>query len=233
MWLVVSWIGISIFLGGTTLPDPPTYYHLLGAVVPIMLVSAVALDRALAVTDRWRPRFAGAPLFAALALLLTISAAQLNAVWLAVRRPPPTADGQTVFAANSGIMAARFIREHPGYRYYIVRSRMDITSDNPGFSFFTDDSDVSDLTTDIADALPVPPVEWATGVGFIVLPSRRAARDVITAAYPGGAAQEFTSRGNDTVWIYVIDADTVRRAYESAPSTARQATASVPEGPNG
>jgi len=226
-FLLLAWTGISIFLGSATLPNPPTFYHTLAAVVPIMLAGGVAVDRLLALTDGarllpWRlPVWLGAT--AALALA---SITNVQAVWIAIRRPPPK-DGHELYVANARILAARFIREHPDYRYYLVRSaiNVDATADNEIFHFFATDSDVSDISNDLADALPVPPPKSGSGVAFLVLPTRAADREVISRVYPTASVEElWYAPGDEFVSAYTVDAEAVRAAYE-----ARRRAAPRPE----
>ncbi len=216
-FLLLAWTVICIFLGCGTLPDTPTYYHMLAAVVPLMIASAVALERAVALTDRMRLVPTRALSWAlALAALALVTTTQLQAVWRAVERPPPT-DGLTVYTANARIMAARFIREHPEYRFYLVRSaaNVDATSDNEIFRFFAADSDVSDVSNDLTDVLPVPPVEPAAGAAFIVLPTRREDAKLISETYPSAKIEEIIAHPTERVWVYLVDAATVRNIYEA------------------
>ncbi len=212
-FLVLAWGVICIFLGSAVLPAPPTHYHFLAALVPIMLASGVALDRMLALTDGWRPRWWRLPAQAgALALLAAISAANLTAVWAAVRRPLGP-DGRSVFAAEGAVMAARYVREHPEYHHYLVRKREDVSALAGLFRFFASDSDLSDLTTKLEDTLPIAPVDPAPGAAFIVLPSRAEERAVIERVYPTARVEEIACLPPGTrVWVYLVDAATVRQA---------------------
>ena len=216
-FLLLAWTVICIFLGCTTLPDTPAFYHMLSAVIPIMIASAVPVDRGLALSDGARAVHGRALSWAlTVAVLAVVSATQLEAVWLAVRRPPP-ADGNTVYVANGPIMAGRFIREHPAYRFYLVRSavKADATSDNAIFHFFAADSDLSDVSTDLADVLPVPPVEPAIGAAFIVLPTRAGDAKFISEIYPTARVEEIIAHPNERVSVYLVEAPAVRAAYEA------------------
>ena len=62
------------------LPSPPTYYHFFVAIVFIMVIAAVPIDRLLAIGDRWRSRLARVPLqLAAAALVYFVATAPLSA----------------------------------------------------------------------------------------------------------------------------------------------------------
>ena len=215
--MLISTIGISIFLGSVLIPSPPTYYHFFVGIAFVAFASAVAVDRMLALTDRWQPRaWRVIPQAAAFGLLGLICAAHLSAVWSVVRRPPPATEGRTIFQTDAAVVAARFIREHPQYHHYIVRSRMERGCTDPLFLFFAADSDVSDLTTTLRDTLPVPPAESAAGESFIVMPGRRAERETITAVYPTAIAEEIPfAWGASSVWVYLVDAESARNAHEA------------------
>lgn len=213
-FLLLAWGFFCIFLGSAMLPGAPTSYHFLAAVVPVMLAAAVAVDRGLAPTDRW-PRAARAfPVAAAAGLLAVIGYTHLEAVWKTVRRPPNHADGSPRYDAQAPMVAGRYIAEHPDYRYYLVRTRLDQSSASAVFKFFVANSDMSDITTDLRKALPVPPVEPAKGASFIVLPSRKADADVIKEVYPNADLNVLHTAFGGDVQIYTIDARQVREAYQ-------------------
>jgi len=177
------------------------------------LAAAVAVDRSLALTDRWTPAARMLPLAAAAALLSVIGYGHLKAVWKTVRRPPAHADGTPRYDAEPAMVAARYIAEHPNYRYYLVRARIDQSSASPGFKFFVANSDMSDITTSLRKALPVPPVEPAVGASFIVLPRRQADTDVILEVYPKAELHVLHTVAGGDVQIYTVDARQIRGAY--------------------
>jgi len=218
MVVLVLWIVVSIFLGCAALPNPPTLYHYLVAIIPIMVTTAVALDRLLALTDRWPVVWRAVPAMAAVALLAVISAAQIDAFWQTVRRPVPGSDGQTVYHTVPITLVARFVSEHPDYRYFMVRGRTEGATGHPLLAFFAAHTDMSDVSTDVAEVLPVPPVEPAVGAAFIVLPGRSAQREAISTVYPGATITELRYT-NGSVWVYLVSASEVRKAYEASPPT--------------
>jgi hypothetical protein len=214
-FVLLLMIVTCIFAGSAMLQTPPTPYHFLAAVVAIMLVSAVALDRALAPLDRWsHPVCRLVPLLSATALLAAIGTSQVGAAWQGVRRLP-SKSGRPVFRADEAVIAARFVQQHPNYRHYLVRAREDASSTSPIFKFFASDSDVSDLTGRLEEVLPVPPVEPAVGASFIVLPRREADRDVLKSFYPNAREEEvqFGHHEVQSVWTYLVDAASVREAH--------------------
>jgi 4-amino-4-deoxy-L-arabinose transferase-like glycosyltransferase len=217
-FVLLAWTCLCIFMGSAMIVSPPTLYHILAAIVAVMLISAVGVDRALALAAR-QPRGRRLSAYAVVGVLLAVaSVEQLHGFWTAVRRPAPTADGHVVLQENARITAARYIREHPEYRYYLVRSAAepDTACTDVLYRFFTDDSDVSDLTAAVAPALPVPPVEPAAGVAFIVFPRRAAERDAIAAMYPSAHAEElFYTDGPAPLWVYRVDAQAIRDVYNS------------------
>ena len=226
-FVVLATIGMSIFLGSVLLPTPPSYYHYFVAMVFVAFISAVACDRLLALTDSWswKPRLVCAPLAAG--VLIAICFSHIDTVWRFVRRTLPGEAGGSVYSANSDMIAARFIRKHPGYRHYLVRSPKDDTCRSSIFLFASADSDFSDLTTDLVDTLPVPPAEPAADVSILILSSRRAERDVVTSFYPNAVHSEArTKGGRDRIWFYVVDAETIRRVYAAhQPRDDEEATA--------
>lgn len=229
-FLLLAWGFSCIFFGSVLLPGAPTSYHFLAAVVPVMLAAAVAVDRALAPTDRW-PRSARAiPLAAAAALLAVIGSMHLEAVWKTVRRPPNHADGSPRYDAQAPMVAGRYIAAHPDYRYYLVRTRIDQSSASAVFKFFVARSDMSDITTNLRKALPVPPVEPAIGAAFIVLPSRKADADVVSEFYPGAELHILHTAFGGDVRIYTIDARQVREAYGAGDGAGDRGTDGPPAG---
>ena len=177
-FFVLSWIIVGIFLAVATLPDPPSYYHLLVAVVPVLLVCAVAVDRFLAFTDSLS--FAGyryGARIVVVSMLVVMSVTHVQALWAVVKRP--TAHTQR---AGAETVAAKYILEHPAYRYYLVRSENDRSVKSPNFQFFTGLSETSDISGNLGEALPVPATR--AGVVFLFLPSRRASESVLLRTYP-------------------------------------------------
>lgn len=208
---VLATIALSIFLGSAVLPSPPSDYHFLSGIVAILLVAAVALDRGLALAD-------GAPRpvrllaqAATLGLLALVATTDLRSAWNAVSRPRAS-DGRTAFRAQADVMAARFIGAHPAYRHYLVRTRDELSAVSPILAFFGDDADVSDLSRELGGALPVEPVEPAAGASFIVLPGRAADRRAIEAMYPGAESNEVICDRGQTLWTYLVSAESVRAA---------------------
>jgi hypothetical protein len=83
---------------------------------------------------------------------------------------------------------------------------------------------MSDITSDLREALPVPPVEPAVGASFIVLPRRQADADVILEFYPNAEAHVLHTVSGGDVLIYTVDAEEVRQAYaDRKPSAATSA----------
>ncbi|HVO27776.1 MAG TPA: glycosyltransferase family 39 protein, partial [Candidatus Margulisiibacteriota bacterium] len=223
MFVLMVWMVVSIFLGCAALPNPPTLYHYLVAIVPIMVTTAVALDRLLALTDRWRLVWRAVPAIGAVALLALISTSQLDGFWQVVRRPAPGRDGQTVYHTIPIVLVARFVSEHPDYRYYMVRGRTEGATAQPLLLFFAAHTDMSDITTDLAEVLPVPPVDPAVGAAFVILPGSSTRREAIATVYPGAAIEELCYP-NGSVWVYLVPASEVRKAYEASPSTTEGQT---------
>jgi 4-amino-4-deoxy-L-arabinose transferase-like glycosyltransferase len=214
-FLLLAWGTLCIFFGSATLPGAPTSYHFLAAVVPILLVSAVAIDRALALSDRWPAPIRLLPLLAAVGLLSAISYDHLTAFQTAFRRPPDHEDGTPTYLSIGSITAARFVGEHPEWRHFLVRTRRDLSSTSALFRFFGARSDMSDVTTNMREVLPIPPIEPSDAASFVVLPSRAPARDVIRELYPQAALHELHSASGGDTWVFVVGANDVRRAYES------------------
>jgi hypothetical protein len=111
------------------------------------------------------------------------------------------------------MVAARYVAEHPDYRYYLVRTRVDHSSASAGFKFFVANSDISDITTDLREALPVPPVEPAVGASFLVLPSRSSDADFVLEFYPNAERHVLHTVAAGDVLIYSVDAKEVREVY--------------------
>ena len=219
--VVLIWGTIAIFLGSAVLSSPPTVYHFLVAIPALMFISAVALDRFLALADDTAlPGRLGA-IAVALVLLGVIGATHLEAAWAVVRRPPAREDGQPSYRADVHVLAARFIREHPDYSYYLVRSRTDTTSENALFQFFAADSDLSDVTTALAETLPMPPTPLARGAAFIVLPTRAEEDAVIECVYPSARQEIFHTPEGQRLIIYLVDDAAVRAAYDANSHNAR------------
>jgi hypothetical protein len=214
-FIAMSTIAITIFLGSALLISPPTHYHFLVGVVAIMFVSAVACDRLLAPFDRWSPPWRSVVAVAMTALLLWISYANLRDIWKWVRRPAAAPDGSVVYRSHPTHLVARYIRSHPQFRYYMVRTPRDLSCADPILRFAAGDSDISDLTTGLREALPVPPVKGAEGVAFAVLQNRAADRDQITNVYPGAKIDKVYSHASaEPLWFYTVGADEVRKAWE-------------------
>jgi hypothetical protein len=208
-------IAITIFLGSAVLISPPTHYHFLGGIVMMTFVSAVACDRLLALADRWPRPWRWLPAAAMAALVLTICHAHLHDSWKWTQRPPPAPDGGVVYRAHPTHLIARHIRSRPEWRYYMVRTPSDFTIADPLLRFAGADSDLSDFSTDLDELLPVPPVEPAAGVAFIVLQSRSADRARIAAAYPTARVEALYARFvPEPVWIYSVPAAEVRAEYQ-------------------
>jgi hypothetical protein len=165
----------------------------------------------------------------ALALVVLIAAAHLGAVWDAVCRPAVPAGVRPMLRADLKTTIARLIAADARPRYYLVRARSDVSCADATFLFFGAQTDVSDLTGDLAVALPVPPVEPASGAVFIVLPSRGDARQALADTYPGAIAEEVPYHaGSPSIWVYRVDAQTVRRAVEAQRPAAANPSAPLP-----
>jgi hypothetical protein len=217
--VLLPWIGFGFFFGNGLFRDPRVLYHCLAAIPAVLLVSAVAVDRFLALTDRWKPRLLRAlPIALVLLLLASIGVRHFRAVWKVVARPAsPNANGHPALRADLRSIVPRYIREHPDYRYYLVRTSTGLSCAEPSFIFFADDSDISDVTGPLEEVLPVPPTERPRGVAFIVLPERSREAGFIRTVYPRARTVElFSTELPDSVRIYFVDSDSVRRAFEAA-----------------
>lgn len=216
-FFAMSMIVITIFLGSALLISPPTHYHFLVGVVAMMFVSAVACDRLLAPLDRWSAPWRTLAAAAMTALLLWIGYANLADIWKWVRRPAAAADGSVVYRAQPAHLVARWIRSHPQFRFYMVRTPRDLSCADPILRFAARDSDISDISTDLRDTLPVPPVDAAeAGVAFVVLLTRSADREQISAVYPGAKIDKIHSfASQEPLWFYTVGADEVREAWEN------------------
>jgi hypothetical protein len=83
------------------------------------------------------------------------------------------------------------------------------------FRFFGVQSDMCDVTTNMRDALPIPPIEPSDAASFVVLPSRAPAREVLRELYPQADLHELHSANGGDTWVFVVGANDVRRVYES------------------
>jgi hypothetical protein len=72
---------------------------------------------------------------------------------------------------------------------------------------------MSDITTNLRETLPVPPVEPAVGAAFIVLPRRQSDADAILEFYPNAEVDVLHTVSGGDVLIYTVDAQQVREAY--------------------
>jgi len=216
-FVLIAWAIICIFMGSAMIVSPPTLYHILAAIVAAMLISAVGLDRALALADA-QPRWQRLAAYALVGVVLAVVSFEQVRGFCAAMRRPTRADGRIVLQEGARITAARYIREHPLYRYYLVRSAAepDTSCTDALYQFLTDDSDVSDLTAPLRTDIPVPPVEPAAGAAFIVFPRRTAERPDLVATYPTARVEElFFAEGPDPLLIYLVDAQSVKEAYST------------------
>jgi 4-amino-4-deoxy-L-arabinose transferase-like glycosyltransferase len=217
--VLLPWIGFGFFFGNGLFRDPRTLYHCLAAIPPILIVSSVAVDRFLALTDRWKPRLLrAAPITVVLLVLGFIGLLHFRTVWQVVGRPASRheTDG-SVLRADIRSIVPRYIRENPDYRYYLVRTSTGLSCAEPSFIFFADDSDVSDVTGELEEALPVPPTDQPRGVAFIVLPERSRDAGFIRTIYPRArTVQLFSTDTREPVRILLVDANFVRRAFGAA-----------------
>jgi 4-amino-4-deoxy-L-arabinose transferase-like glycosyltransferase len=216
--VLLPWIAFGFLLGNGFFLNP-SFYHCLGSIPPILLVSAVAVDRLLALSDPWKPSMRVAPVLSALLVLALIGALHLRALWDVVGRPSSRrANSQPVLRADLRSIVPLYIREHPNRRYYLIRTSTELSCAEPSFTFFADDSDISDLTGPLEQTLPVPPTDPPREVAFIVLPGRAAGIDFIHTVYPNARMVELQSTAlAKPVQIMIVDADSVRRAFESVP----------------
>ena len=230
--VLLPWIAIGFFLGNG-LFENPSFYHCLGAIPPILLVSGVTVDRLLALADPWKPRLRIAPVLSAFLLLALIGGLHLRALWAVVGRPSTRqANGPPALRADLRSIVPLYIRENPNLRYYLVRTSTELSCAEPSFIFFADDSDISDITGRLEEALPIPPTDPPREVAFIVLPGRATGTDFIRTVYPNARTVELESTIlPKPVQILLVDADSVRRAFEAVTAT-RAAEPVTPRGPS-
>jgi hypothetical protein len=221
--VLIPWIVIGFFFGNALFADPLVLYHCLSAITPILLVTSVTIDRLLALTDDWKstPHRLLAKV-AVGALLAGLGLSHLRAVRQVVGPSPKTtrAGNRQVWHADFRTIVPRFIREHPGYRYYLVRTSTGLTCAEPSFIFFADDSDVSDVTGDVGAVLPVSPEASPNGAAFVLLPERAESADKIRSVYPNARKRELisTTTGSSAV-VFVVEPRDVRERYEGVPGT--------------
>jgi hypothetical protein len=215
---IFLWIGIGFLVGNGFFADPQVLYHCLGSIPPILLASGIAIDRFLTLSDAWTSSLRRmAPRLAVTILLAFIASLHLRAVWQVVGRR--AGDDRPILRADLRSIVPRYIREHPDYRYYLVRSSTGLSCAEPSFLFFADDSDVSDVTGEVSAILPVPPTVHAVGAAFVVLPEQASQAGAIRATYATARREELLSDGG-SVDVYLVDAETVRRTYEAVTATA-------------
>ena len=219
--VLLPWIGFGFFLGNGLFPNA-NFYHCLAAIPPIFLVSAVTVDRLLSLSDPWKPWLRIAPIVCAVLVLAFIGTLHLRAVWgLVGRSPSRLANGRPALRADARSIVPLYIRENPNRRYYLVRTSTGLTCAEATFIFFADDSDISDMTKPLEETLPVPPTDPPREVAFIVLPGLETRADFIRTVYPSARTVELRSTIlPKPVLILLVDADSVRRAFE-APASKR------------
>jgi 4-amino-4-deoxy-L-arabinose transferase-like glycosyltransferase len=229
--VLLPWIGLG-FLFGNGLFQYPSFYHCLAAIPPILLVSAVTVDRLLALSDPWKPRLRIAPILSAILVLAFIGVLHLRALWVAVGRPSsPQANGRPALRADLRSIVPLYIRENPNLRYYLVRTSTELSCAEPSFIFFADDSDISDMTRPLEETLPIPPTEPPREVAFIVLPGRATGTDFLRTVYPNARTVELQSTNlTRPVQILLVDADSVRRAFEAVTAKRAGRSRSAPRG---
>jgi hypothetical protein len=229
-FVLLSITAVCIFLGGAVLTDPRQFYHYFAAFVAILLICGVAVDRILAPMDGWARGWGRVVRWGVVLLLVgTVVWSDLSVAWSSIQRAPRSRDGRPVYLGDATMMAARFMRENPAYRYYLVRSRADLSSAAYYFRWFMgEDSDLSDLVRPLDAALPVPPVEAGDGVAFLVLPSRAGERERISQVYPTAVAHEISfartpaavwwppGPQSGSLWIYLVDAASARSVYQDS-----------------
>ncbi len=217
--VLLPWIGFGFFFGNGLFPNV-NFYHCLAAIPPIFLVSAVTVDRFLALSDPWKPQLRSVPIMIGLLMLAFIGALQLRAVWgLVGRSPSRQANGQPALRAEVWSIVPRYIRENPNRRYYLVRTSTELSCAAPSFIFFADDSDISDMTKPLEETLPVPPMDPRREVAFIVLPGLETRADFIRTVYPNARTVELRSTFiPKPVLILLVDANSVRQAFEAEAS---------------
>ena len=226
---ILIWGAVGFALGGAVFIDPRVAYHFLGSIPPVLLAVAIAIDRLAALTDPWSSRMTRAvPRLAMTLLLAYLATPHLRAAWTVVRRPAAPGGG-SVLHADVRSLVPRFVREHPDYRYYLLRDSTGLSSDAPSFVFFADDSDISDVTGGVDRILPVPATPHARGAAFVVLPERAVDAAALRETYPDARRETIVgdnTRG--TVEVYLVDAETVRRTYESSGGAAAPGDAPAP-----
>jgi hypothetical protein len=206
--VLLPWIAIGFFFGNALFADPLVLHHCLSAIPPILLVTSVTIDRLLAPIDNWKSALRRlVAKGAAAALLGGVALSHVDAVRRVVGALPREGEARDrqIWNADFRTIIPRFIREHPGYRYYLVRTSTGLTCADPSFIFFADDSDVSDLTGDIEAILPIPPERSPNGVAFVVLPERAESAEGIRSAYPNARKRELVSRTTgSSAAVYVV-----------------------------
>ncbi len=217
--VLLPWIGFGFFFGNGLFPNA-NFYHCLAAIPPIFLVSAVTLDRLLALSDPWKPWLRIAPIVFAVLVLAFIGTLHLRTVWdLVGRSPSRLANDRPALRADARSIVPLYIRENPNRRYYLVRTSTGLTCAEPSFIFFADDSDISDMTNPLEETLPVPPADPPREVAFIVLPGLERKAEFIRAVYPAARTVKLPSTTNpQPILILLVDADSVRRVFEAAAS---------------
>ncbi len=215
--VLLPWIGVGFFFGNGLFPTP-NFYHCLAAILPVLLVSAVTVDRLLALSDPWKPPQRFALTVLVLLLLAFIGAHHLRAVWdLVGRSPSLQANGRPALRADARSIVPRYVRENPDLRYYLVRTSRELSCVEASFNFFADDSEISDMTKPLEETLPVPPMDPPREVAFIVLPGLETRADFIRTVYPSARTVELRSTIlPKPILILLVDADSVRRAFEAA-----------------
>jgi len=227
--VLLPWIGVGFFFGNGLFPTP-NLYHCLAAIPPIFFVSAVTVDRLLALSDPWKPPLRIALTLSALLVLAFIGTLNLRAVWdLIGRSPALQADGRPALRADARSIIPRYIRENPNPHYYLVRTSTDLSCVEASFIFFADDTDISDMTKPLEETLPVPPAEPPREVAFIVLPGLETRANFIRTVYPGARTVELRSTViPKPVLILLVDANSVRQAFEAAASRGSLRSWSAP-----
>jgi 4-amino-4-deoxy-L-arabinose transferase-like glycosyltransferase len=216
--LILIWLTFGFFLGNGLFRDPEVLYHCLAAIPPILILCAVAVDRLLALGDPIRsPLLRALPASAAVVLLAFIGFLNFRTAWGLVGRPAAhRPDGRIALRADVRSIVPRFVREHPTYRYYLVRTPTELSSAAPSFIFFGDDSDLTDVTEDLSGVLPVPP-GVGDGAAFVVLPGRSGDSAQVRAAYPTARTVEWIATDSpEPVRIHLVDEAALRRAYEAS-----------------
>jgi 4-amino-4-deoxy-L-arabinose transferase-like glycosyltransferase len=217
--VLLPWIGVGFLLGNGLFPNP-NFYHCLAAIPPILLVSAITIDRLLALSDPWKPPLRIASILSALLLLAFIGSLHLRAVWgLVGRSPSRQANGRPALRADARSIVPRYIRENPSLRYYLVRTSTELSCADASFNFFADDSDISDMTKPLEETLPVPPADPPREVAFIVLPGLQTRADFIRSVYPSARTVELRSTIlPKPVLLLLVDANSVRQTFEALAS---------------